>query len=77
MDWFLYNKNLRNERVDALLFACIQRDLFLDHEKIIGIHASKYQSRMLFINSLSKNETVETFKTTKTHKAYINFGIFS
>ena len=32
---------------------------------------------MLLINPLSKNETVETFNATKTHKAYIEVGIFT
>ena len=32
---------------------------------------------MLLINLLSKNQTVETFSDGKTHKAYIDFGIFS
>ena len=40
-------------------------------------NAFNYQRRMLLINLLSKNETVETFSDGKTHKAYIDFGIFS
>ena len=55
MDWFLYDKNLRHERVNALLLACIHWDIFLDYDKIIDIYASKYQRRMLLINPLSKN----------------------
>ena len=55
MDWFLYDKNLRHERVKALLLACIQWDIFLDYDKIIDIYGSKYQMRMLLINPLSKN----------------------
>ena len=57
--WLLYGKNLRHERVNTLLLACI-------HDKIIEIYASKYQRRMPLVNPLSK-----------THKAYIDFGIFS
>ena len=77
MDCFLYDKNLRHEKVNALLLACSHWDIFLDYDKIIDIYASKYQRRMLLINPLSKNQTVETFNATKTHKAYIDFGIFS
>ena len=55
MDCFLYDKNLRHERVNALLLACIRWDIFLDYDKIIDIWASKYQRRMLLINQLSKN----------------------
>ena len=43
MDWFLYDKNLRHERVNALLLACIQWDIFLDYDKIIDIYAFKYR----------------------------------
>ena len=42
-----------------------------------GIYASKYPVRMLLINPLSENETVETFNTRKTYNTYIDFGIFS
>ena len=55
MYWFPYYKNVRHERVNALLLACIQWDIFLDYDKIMEIYASKYQKRMLLINSLSKN----------------------
>ena len=67
INWFLNDKNLRHERFNALLLACIHGDqgemslpnscwhLFLDHDKIIGIYASKYQRRMFLINSLGKN----------------------
>ena len=55
MHWLLYDKNLRHERVNALLLACIHCDILLDYDKIIDIYASKYQRRMLLINPLSKN----------------------
>ena len=55
MDWFLYDKNLRHERVNALLLACIHWDILLDYDKIIDIYAPKYQRRMLLISPLSKN----------------------
>ena len=55
MDWFLYDRDLRDERVNALLLACIHRNIFLDYDKIIDINASKYPRRMLLINLLSKN----------------------
>ena len=77
MIWFLYDKNLRNERVSALLLACIQWNIFLDYDKIIDIYASKHLRRTLLINPLSKHETVQTFKFAKTHKPYKDFGIFS
>ena len=77
MDWFLYDKNLRHERVNALLLACIHWDIFLDYDKIIDIYASKYPRSMLLINTLNKNQTVETLNARKTYKAYIDFGIFS
>ena len=32
---------------------------------------------MLLINPLSKNQTVEMFNARKTHKAYVDFVIFS
>ena len=32
MDRFPYDKDLRHERVNALLLACIHRDIFLDYE---------------------------------------------
>ena len=77
MDWFLYDKNLCHEIVNALLLAYIHWDIFLDYDNIIDIYASKYQRIMLLINPLSKNWTFETFNARKTHKAYIGFGIFS
>ena len=40
MDWLLYDKNLRHERINALVFACIHCDIFLDYDKIIDIYAS-------------------------------------
>ena len=77
MDWFLCDKNLPHERVNNLLLSCIQWEIFLDYDKIIDIYAFKYQRRMLLINPLSKRQTVERFKATKTHTAYIDFDIFS
>ena len=77
MDWFLYDRNFRLERVNALLLECIHWDIFLDYDKIVDIYASKYQKRMLLINPLSKNWTAETLNARKTNKTYIDFGIFS
>ena len=48
-------KDLRHERVNALLRVCIHRDMFLDYDKIIDIYASKYPRRMHLINPLSEN----------------------
>ena len=47
MDWFLYDRDLRHERVNALFLVYINRDIFLDYDKIIDIYASKYPKRML------------------------------
>ena len=55
MDWFLYDRDHRHKRVNVLLLVCIQRDTFLDYDKIIDIYASKYPRKMLLINPLSEN----------------------
>ena len=55
MDWFLYDSELRHERVYALLLVCILRDIFPDYDKIIDIYASKCPRRMLLINPLNKS----------------------
>ena len=31
MDWFLYDRNLCHERVNALLLACVQGDILFDY----------------------------------------------
>ena len=54
MDWFLYDRNIGHERLNALLLGCIDWDMLLDYDKIIDIYASKYQTRMLLINVVSK-----------------------
>ena len=43
MEWFLYHRDHRHERINDLLLACIHYDIFLDYDKIIDIYASKYQ----------------------------------
>ena len=68
---------MEEERLNALSLVCIHLDIFLDYDKIINIYASKYPRRMLLINPLSKNWTVETFMARKTYKAYTKFRIFS
>ena len=50
MNWFLYDRNFRHERVNALLLACIHWDILLNNDKIIDIYTSKYQRRMLLVN---------------------------
>ena len=55
MDWFLYKKDLRHKRVNALLLVRIHRDIFLDYDKIIDIYASKCPRRVLLINRLREN----------------------
>ena len=50
-----YDRELRHERVNALLLVCIHRDIFLDYDKIIDIYASKYpRVSKLLINQSSK-----------------------
>ena len=40
--WFLFDKNLRHVRVNALVFACIHWDILLDYDEISDeINASK------------------------------------
>ena len=55
MDWFLYDRDLRHERVNVLLFVYIHGDIFLDYDKIIDISAFKYPRKMLFTDPLSEN----------------------
>ena len=55
MDWFLSDRDLRHERINALLLVCTHGDIFLDYDKIIDIYASKYPRRMLLVNPLSEN----------------------
>ena len=55
VDWFSYDRDLRHEKVSALLLACIHGDIFLDYDKIIDMYTSKYPGRVLLINPLSEN----------------------
>ena len=41
MNWFLYDQNLRQEGINALLLAYVHLDIFLEYDKIIDICASK------------------------------------
>ena len=50
-----FQSMMGEERLNALSLVCIHRDIFLDYDKIIDIYASKYQRKMLLINSLSEN----------------------
>ena len=43
------------EHLNGLLLVCIHRDIFLDYDKIIDVHASRYPRMMLLINPLSEN----------------------
>ena len=72
MYWFLYARDLRHESVNALLLACLNRDIFLDYDNIIDIYASKYPGRMLLMNLI-----VEILNARKTYETYIDFNIFS
>ena len=55
MDWFLYDRDLRHERVNALLLVCIHQYIFLNYDKIIDIYAFKYPRGMLSINPQREN----------------------
>ena len=44
-----------SKRANTLLLMCIHQDIFLDYDKLIDIHASKYPRKMLLINPLSKH----------------------
>ena len=77
MDWFLYDRDIRHERVNARVNAYIHWDIFLGYDKTIDIYASNYPRSMLLINTLNKNQTFETLNARKTYKAYIELGIFS
>ena len=77
MDWFLYDRDIRHERVNAFLLAYIHWDIFLGYDKTIDIYAPNYPRSMLLINTLNKNQTFETLNARKTYKAYIKLGIFS
>ena len=46
MDWFLYDRDLRHERINDLSLVCTHQDILLDYDKIIDICASKYPRRM-------------------------------
>ena len=50
-----FRSMMGEECLNALLLACIHRDIFLDYDKIIDIYPSKYPRRMLLINPLSEN----------------------
>ena len=56
MDWFLYERDLRHERVNASLLVCIHREIYsLIMRQNIQIFSSEYPRRMLLINPLSEN----------------------
>ena len=68
-----FQSMMGEERLNSLSLVYIHQDIFLDHDKIIDIYASKYPRGMLLINPLS----VEMFNARKTYMAYINFHVFS
>ena len=49
------DRDLRHERINALLLVCIHRDIFLDYDKIIDIYASKYPRMIFLIKPLNEN----------------------
>ena len=72
-----FRSMMGEEGLNALSLVCIHRDIFLDYDEIINIYVSKYPRRMLLINPLSENETVEMFNVRKTSKAHMNVSILS
>ena len=60
------------ERLNALLLVCTHQDMFLDYDKIIDIYASKYPRRMLLINPLSENWTVEMFNASAIFAHFVS-----
>ena len=50
-----FRSMMGEERLNALSFLYIHRDIFLDYDKIIDIYASKYPRRMILMNPLSEN----------------------
>ena len=52
---------MSEESLNVFSLVRIHRDIFLDYDKIIDMYTSKYPSRVLLINPLSENETVEMF----------------
>ena len=59
------------ERHNALSLVCIHRDIFLDYDKIIDIYA-KYPRRVLLINPLSENWTVEMFNASAIYAHFVS-----
>ena len=55
------------ERLNALSLICIHQDIFLDYDKMTDIFASKYPRRMLLINPLNQNKTIEMFNARRTY----------
>ena len=55
VDWFSYDRDLRHEKVSALLLAWLYRSIFLDYDKMIDIYASKYPRRIPLIILQRKN----------------------
>ena len=49
------DRDLRHERINALLLVCIHRDIFLDYDKIIDIYAFKYPRMIFLIKPLNEN----------------------
>ena len=75
MEWFLYDRDPRHERINALLLVCIHRDIFLGYDKIIDISASKYPRRMLLTNPLSETKLLKRL-TLEKHITLIQIFAF-
>ena len=50
-----FRSTMGEVRLNALSFLYINRDKFLDYDKIIDIYASNYPRKMPLINPLSEN----------------------
>ena len=59
-------------RLNDLSLVCIHRDILLDYDKIINIYASKYPKKMLLINPLSENWTVEKVNASTIYAHFVS-----
>ena len=50
-----FRSMMGEERLNALSFVCIHRNIFLVYDEIINIYSSKYPRKILLINPLSEN----------------------
>ena len=65
-----FRSMMGEERLNALSLVCIHRDIFLDHNKIIGIYASKCPRRMLQLILYMKTKLLKRL-TLEKHIKFI------